>query len=157
MKIKTEDLQIILSWIRGNKIFSNEINEWDGLLIRISLYKEEFIDIDDTDFERILIDVTKFSDKIKNIDLLDSLDNPLLKSLDIDNNLIRTELERMQKLTDIVDDLIISNDFVDLGLNKNKIDLLEKRLKTYINNEEYEKCVDLVKEIDTMKNHLTKA
>ena len=82
MKIKTEDLQIILSWIRGNKIFSNEINEWDGLLIRISLYKEEFIDIDD---------------------------------------------------------------------------LLEKRLKTYINNEEYEKCVDLVKEIDTMKNHLTKA
>jgi len=157
MTIDREHLQIILSWIKGENVFNNKPNKWDWLLITTSLAKSDDIELDEHEFEEILEEAIILTDKIKNAPILDNLDNPILKSLNIDNDLIKKEIERMNSFSDIVEDLLLTNDFDKENLNKIKLSILKDLLKKNIQSENYERCITLSSDIKKLETYFSKA
>ena len=157
MTINREHLQIILSWIRGENVFNNKPNKWDWLLITTSLAKTDTVELEDHEFEDILSEAIVLMDKIKSAPILDNLDNPILKSLNIDNDLIKKEIERMNSFSDIVEDLLLTHDFDKEKLNKIKLTMLKSLMKKNIQSENYERCITLSSDIKKLESYFSKA
>jgi hypothetical protein len=153
MKINKEHLQIMLSWIRGENIYNKKPNTWDWLLINTTFNTDEYIDVDDVELEKILLESIRISKKVNNVDIF----SPILDSLNIDKKLIDNEVKKLKKLTESTENFILNNDFNNEDLNNEKLDILKIRLENYIKSEEYEKCGDLVKSIKDLENYLSKA
>jgi len=154
MKIHKEHLQIMLSWIRGENIYNKKPNTWDWLLINTAFNTDEYIDVDNVELEKILLESIKISKKVNNVDIFS---NPILDSLNIDKKLIDNEVKKLKDLTKLTEEFILNNKFNDDDLNNEKLDILKIRLENYIKSEEYEKCGDLVKAIKDLENYLSKA
>lgn len=157
MTINREHLQIILSWIKGESVFNNKTNKWDWLLINTSLAKTDTVDLDNHDFEEIMLEAIVLTDKIKSVPISDNLDNPILKSLNIDNELIRKEIERMNSFSDIVEGLLLTHDFDKEDLNKIKLTMLKDLMKKNIQSENYERCITLSSDIKNLESYFSKA
>jgi hypothetical protein len=95
MTINISDLQTLLAWIRGENIFFNKPNVWDWLLINISFSEEETYELNNDDFEKIMLDVYDIVLKIESSKISENLDNPILKNLNLDTDMIQKEIEKM--------------------------------------------------------------
>jgi hypothetical protein len=157
MTINISDLQTLLAWIRGENIFFNKPNVWDWLLINISFSEEETYELNNGDFEKIMLDVYDIVLKIESSKISENLDNPILKNLNLDTDMIQKEIEKMDNLKQIVDNLFISSSFKSNKLNKIKLDILRNELKNKIKLEDYESCITLSKDIKELENYFSKA
>lgn len=158
MTIDREQLQIILSWIRGENVFNNKPNKWDWLLIKSGYSDTDFIEIPQDDFENILIDALPLVIKVETINNnMYMLDNSILKNLNVGEEQINKEIEKMSSFVDIINNLIISNELNNNELKSKKLDILNNMMKDYIRDEEYEKCILLSDKIKNLENYFSKA
>jgi len=146
-KIKSDDLLVLLTWLKGETMMSKRKFNFDNLLIECTS-NDGYIDVEDQ-FDDLMFDLYSIYNKLKNITAEEFedkvMESPMFNIMP--KEIIDESKRSLENFVNLYEELIMSCKFeyADIrGIQKNMLTLL---INKYIANEEYEKCSELQKKI----------
>ena len=172
--LKFGELMILLTWIKGkqenNRVLNLEVIEfpWEDIFRNSlamdmaglssnsaglndiefeNIFKQSLAVFKDTNFEDVEFKLKNFNDK----DLVSEVNDKLGKKVNVTNEMIENELNKLYKYQEIVENIFLTYSFSDIDLIDSQLKFINKELKILILNELYEECVPLQEKLNEIQ------
>ena len=148
-KIKTSELLILLSWLKGETVMTKKPFNFDYLLSEcMGVDDEEEINVEDF-IDQLMIDLFNMYEKLKSTskeDLEEKMkETPLFNVLSKD--LISESMRSLESFIDLYERILMETKFEYPEIRGIQKNIFTSLISTCIANEEYEKCIELKEKI----------
>jgi hypothetical protein len=143
-KIKTSELLILLTWLKGETVLLKKPFKFDFLLSECMMVDNEEINVEDF-IDQLMIDLFHMYDKLKKTskeDLEEKMKETALFNI-LSKDLVSESMRSLDSFIELYERILMETKFEYpeiRGIQKNIFDSL---ITTCIMNEEYEKCIEL--------------
>lgn len=141
-KIKSDELLILLTWLKGDTTFSKKVFKFDDLLKKC--VDDNDIDIEN-DIDQLMIDLFEIYNKLNTIskeELKIKMEETIMFNI-LSKELVLESMSSIEKFIELYEKILMNTKFnypEIRGIQKN---IFLSHITAYTNSEEYEKCIEL--------------
>ena len=147
MKMKTADVLVMLSWLKGESEITKKSFDYDNVLTECA-QNFEVINVEDF-IDQLMIDLFDMYDKLKSTtkkELEEKIKDTALFNV-LSKEMISESMRSLDSFLELYENLLLETkfDYAEIrGIQKNVFNVM---ISSCIANEEYEKCIELKEKI----------